>query len=158
MEEEEEEEESEEGRVGTKRALKAKGWRQHKVVLHPRVSVRQRLEEFPGQTPIETKGELMFQACRKRLSKDKKTTVANHCKRVPHVQAMEAFKKKETSKQVCDSVVFRSWFRSYTCIYNRTRTIQQYSSIAFDVLKDYKSQFQISNFKPKRSSHFLPLP
>ena len=71
----------------------------------PKGQSRQRLEEFPGQTLIEEKGELMCQTCRKRLSKDKKTTVANHCKGVQHVQAVEAFKKKETSKQVCDSAV-----------------------------------------------------
>ena len=67
------------------------------------------LAEFPGQTFIEEHGELMYQFCRKRLTKDKKTTLVNHCKRIHHVQAVEAFKKKDASKQVCDfclSVLF----------------------------------------------------
>ena len=66
------------------------------------------MAEFPGQTFIEEHGELMCQACRKRLTKDKKTTLANHCKGIHHVQVVEAF-KKETSKKVCDfclSVLF----------------------------------------------------
>ena len=84
-ENEEDEEEYEEDGVGTKRKLKAKGWRSNKAVIHPRVSAQARVVEFPGQMFIEEHGELMCQACRKRLTKDRKTTLINHCKGVYHV-------------------------------------------------------------------------
>ena len=100
---EEDEEEYDEDGVGKKRKLEAKGWKQNKVVIHPRVSAQARVAEFPGQTFIEKHGEFMCQAYRKRLTKDKKTTLVNHCKGIHHVQAVEAFKKKETNRQVCDS-------------------------------------------------------
>ena len=66
---EEDEDECEEDGVGTKRKLKAKGWRQNKAVIHPRVSAQARVAEFPGQTFIEEHGEPMCQACQKRLTK-----------------------------------------------------------------------------------------
>ena len=61
-EEDNEEDEYEEDGVGTKRKLKAKGWRQNKAVIHPWVSAQARVAEFPGQTFIEEHGELMGQA------------------------------------------------------------------------------------------------
>ena len=61
--------------MGTKRKLKAKRWRQNKAVIHPKISARARVAEFPGQTFIVEHGELVCQACQKRLTEDKKTTL-----------------------------------------------------------------------------------
>ena len=118
--------------MGTKRKLKAKIWRQNKAVIHPRVSAQAKVAEFSGQTFIEEHGELICQACRKRLVKGKKTTLVNHCKGIHHVQAVGAFKKKETSKQVCDFCCGSFFVR--------------YSSITFDVVKESISKIQIKTF------------
>ena len=89
------------------------------------------MAEFPGQTLIEEHGKLMCQTCQKRLTKDKKTTLVNHCKGIHPVQAVEAFKKKETSKQVCDFCL------SVLCSTDS-------SSVTFDVVKKSIFKIQIS--------------
>ena len=97
---EEDEKEYEEDGVGTKRKLKAKGWRQKKAVIHPRVSAHARVADFPGQTFIVEHGELVCQTSRKRLIKDKKTTLVYHCKRIDTSCAGSGGVQEEGNEQV----------------------------------------------------------
>lgn len=82
--------------------------REGKVAGRHKVSAAIRVKEVPGQTLVEELGELVCQACRKTVTKGKKTTIANHCKGAQHLKAVDAFKKKQTREQVrsvCDGVL-----------------------------------------------------
>ena len=103
------------------------------MAISPRVSVKQRIDEFPGQTLIEEGGHLMCQACRKRVNKHKKTIVANHCGGVQHVKTVEEFKKKKTTKQVC-SFLFVDPILYFALCPVGALAVQQYSSTVVEHL------------------------
>lgn len=94
----EEEEEEEQGKVvGTKRKLAG---RKQAQTLRKRISVQDRLKEFPKQT-LEVKGRnLVCQACNKTLDWGKKSSVKQHCNGDTHRMAVTDHERKKDGKQV----------------------------------------------------------
>ena len=66
-----------------------------------RVSARQRIEQFPEESLEEVDGKIIYRACQKGVTTEKKSAMATHCNGDLHRQALAVFKRKKRSKQVC---------------------------------------------------------
>ena len=102
-EEEEKEEEEEEEQSGRKRSKKKCVARKDGSASRDRcknVSAIDRVKQFPGQTLLVQRGQLMCEPCdRKPLSVYKKT-IKNHMRGTWYKKALEKFQASQASKQV----------------------------------------------------------
>ncbi|CAN0463950.1 unnamed protein product [Ascophyllum nodosum] len=81
-----------------------------------RVSARQRIEQFPEESLEEVDGKIIYRACQKGVTTEKKSAMATHCNGDLNRQALAVFKRKKRSKQTT-LTFFRQYSNSLGGIY-----------------------------------------
>ena len=107
---EEKEEEEEEQQGGGRKLSKKKRVARKKDGSASRdrcknVSAIDRVKQFPGQTLLVERDQLMCEACDRKPLSLYKETIKNHLRGTWHKRALEKFQASQASKQVCFACV-----------------------------------------------------